>query len=76
MVAEGVASVTSEAKQRLTRLIGQDVRVGGNVSPVSVASQRLAQSLARSFEDKKQALALFEPPDQLTWASFGQPVAN
>lgn len=76
MVNEGVDSVTSEAKQRLARVIGHDVRIGGNVSPVSVASQRMAQSLARSFEDRKQGLALFEPPDALSWASFGQAAAN
>lgn len=76
MVNKGVDSVTSEAKQRLARVIGHDVRIGGNLSPVSVASQRMAQSLARSFEDRKQALALFEPPDALSWASFGQAAAN
>lgn len=76
MVDEGVDSVTSEAKLRLARLIGHDVRIGGNISPVSVASQRMAQSLARSFEDRKQALTLFEPPDALSWASFGHAAAH
>lgn len=76
MVDEGVDAVTSEAKLRLARLIGHDVRIGGNVSPVSVACQRLAQSLARSFEDRKQALMLFDPPDALSWASFGHAAAN
>ncbi|PZO87284.1 MAG: type II CRISPR-associated endonuclease Cas1 [Sphingomonas sanxanigenens] len=76
MVDEGVDSVTSEAKLRLARLIGHDVRIGGNISPVSVASQRMAQSLARSFEDRKQVLTLFEPPDALSWASFGHAAAH
>ncbi|MBB6193339.1 CRISPR-associated protein Cas1 [Sphingobium wenxiniae] len=76
MADEGVDSVTSEAKLRLARLIGHDVRIGGNISPVSVASQRMAQSLARSFEDRKQVLTLFEPPDALSWASFGQAAAH
>lgn len=75
MVNEGVGSVTPEAKQRLARLIGHDVRIGGNISPVSIASQRLAQSLARSFDEKKQVLTLFQPPDALSWASFGQAAA-
>jgi CRISPR-associated protein Cas1 len=76
MVDEGVDSITPEAKLRLARLIGHDVRIGGNVSPVSVASQRMAQSLARSFEDRKQSLTLFEAPDALSWASFGHAAAN
>jgi CRISPR-associated protein Cas1 len=76
MVDEGLDSVTSEAKLRLARLIGHDVRIGGNISPVSVASQRMAQSLARSFEDRKQVLTLFEPPDPLSWAGFGHAAAH
>src|SRR3546814_1367916 len=76
MIVEGIHTVTSEAKQRLARLIGHDLRLGGAVSPLSVATQRLAQSLARSFEERKSALALFDPPDPLDWASLGQPVAR
>src|SRR3546814_1302667 len=53
MTDEGVTTVTSDAKQRLVRLIGHDLRLGGAVSPVSMAAQRLAQSLARSFEERK-----------------------
>src|SRR3546814_11375637 len=67
----GVTTVTSDAKQRLVRLIGHDLRLGGAVSPVSMAAQRLAQSLARSFEERKPTLALFDPPDTLDWASLG-----
>src|SRR3546814_11648920 len=44
-------------------------------SPVSMAAQRLAQSLARSFEERKPTLALFDPPDTLDWASLGTPAA-
>src|SRR3546814_11310827 len=73
MTAEGVTTVTSDAKQRLVRLIGHDLRLGGAVSPVSMAAQRLAQSLARSFEERKPTLALFDPPDTLDWASLGPP---
>src|SRR3546814_239859 len=75
MTDEGVTTVTSDAKQRLVRLIGHDLRLGGAVSPVSMAAQRLAQSLARSFEERKPTLALFDPPDTLDWASLGQPAA-
>ena len=74
MTDEGINTVTSAAKQRLARLIGQDLRMGGAVSPVSGACQRLAQSLARSFEDRKSTLALFDPPDALGWSALGQPV--
>src|SRR3546814_3976602 len=62
MTDEGVTTVTSDAKQRLVRLIGHDLRLGGAVSPVSMAAQRLAHSLARSFEERKPTLALFDPP--------------
>ena len=75
MIGEGVETVTPDAKKRLARLIAHDVRLGGTISPVSVASQRLAQSLARSFEERKSALTLFDPPDALDWASLGQPAA-
>lgn len=75
MSEEGVDAVTTQAKQRLARLIGHDLRLGGVVSPMSVAAQRLAQSLARSFEERRSALALFDPPDPLDWASIGQSVA-
>jgi CRISPR-associated protein Cas1 len=76
MIGEGIESVTSEAKQRLARLIGQDVHLGGAISPVSVATQRLSQSLARSFEDRKPVLALFDPPSALEWTGFGQPAPS
>lgn len=73
MIGEGVEAVSPDAKKRLARLIAHDVRLGGAISPVSVATQRLAQSLARSFEERKSALTLFDPPDALNWASLGQP---
>lgn len=76
MVQEGVESVTADAKRRLARLIGEDVHLAGAISPVSVAAQRLAQSLARSFEERKPLLALFDPPDSLAWASLGQASAD
>lgn len=75
MSDEGIDAVTSEAKQRLARLIAHDLRLGGAISPVSVVCQRLAQSLARSFEERKPTLALFGALSALDWASLGQPVA-
>src|SRR3546814_11169142 len=47
MTDEGVTTVTSDAKQRLVRLIGNDLRLGGAVSPVSMEAQRLASALDR-----------------------------
>jgi CRISPR-associated protein Cas1 len=74
MIDEGIDSVVPGAKQRLARLISHDLRLDGAISPVSVATQRLAQSLARCFEERKSVLALFDPPDALDWASLGQPL--
>jgi CRISP-associated protein Cas1 len=71
MTGEGIDAVTPPIKRRLAHLIGADLRLDGAVSPVSVAAQRLAGSLARSFEDKRVALTLFEPPHPLEWAAFG-----
>ena len=75
MTDEGILAVTPTAKQRLARLISHDLRLGGVVSPVSVAAQRLAQSLARSFEERKSGLAVFDPPDALAWAALCQSMA-
>jgi len=64
--------VTSFAKQALARLIALDLRLTGEVSPVSVALTRLATSLAQSFETRKLALALPEPPDAAILSGLGQ----
>lgn len=51
LLREGVAEVTAAAKTRLAAVGGMDVEAAdGTVSPVSVAMQRLTQSLAVSFE--------------------------
>jgi CRISP-associated protein Cas1 len=73
LVDEAVGTVTPETKRRLARLISHDLFLKDAVSPVSVAAQRLAQSLARSFEERKPVLALFDPPD---WGSLGQGVES
>jgi CRISPR-associated protein Cas1 len=71
MVSDGTDAVTPETKRPLAHLIGADVRLEDALSPVSVAAQRLAVSLARSFESGKPALALFDAPDPLAWTGFG-----
>lgn len=70
LVAEGVQALDPAAKRRIARLIAFDVFIAAEASPVSVAAQRLAQSLARSFESGKAELALFTPPDVAGWAAI------
>ena len=72
MGAEGVDVVTPASKRPLAHLIGADLRLRGAVSPVSVAAQRLAGSLARSFETGTPSLTLFDPPDPLGWNALGR----
>lgn len=72
MVAEGIEVLDPLAKRRMARLIAFDVRVGDEASPVSVAAQRLAQSLARSFEIGRSELALFAPPFPAAWTAIGR----
>jgi CRISP-associated protein Cas1 len=70
MICDGIDSVTPETKKPLAHLIGADVRLDDAVSPVSIAAQRLALSLAKSFESGKPELAIFDPPDPLAWAGI------
>jgi CRISPR-associated protein Cas1 len=66
------ANVTPEAKQALARLIALDLPLGQVMSPVMVALNRLATSLAVSFENNRLELALARPPDALTLAGLGK----
>jgi CRISPR-associated protein Cas1 len=70
LISENITQVTPTAKQRLARLIAYDVNLGGTTSPISVAAQKLCQSLARSMENRKASLALFAPPSPLEWAGL------
>lgn len=70
MAAEGITVLDPEGKRRFARLIAFDLRIDGEASPASMAAARLAQSLARSFETGGPALALFEPPSPIEWASI------
>ncbi len=72
MVDEGIDALTPASKRRMARLIAFDVRIGGEASPVSIAAQRLAQSLARSFELGRAELALFSPPLPIEWGAIGR----
>jgi CRISP-associated protein Cas1 len=71
MVSEGVAELDPATKRRFARLIAFDVRVEGEMSPVSLAAVRLAQSLGRAFENGRPALTLFDPPEG-AWSALGQ----
>ena len=70
LLRSGVSQITPAAKHRLVRLIGCDLRANGEISPVSVMAERLALSVARSFETGKASLQLFDPPSALEWAAL------
>lgn len=72
MIADGAPALDPALKRRFARLIAFDLRIDGESSPVSVAAGRLAQSLARSFESGTPALALFDPPTPMEWASLAR----
>lgn len=70
MAEKGVEVLDPALKRRFARLIAFDLRIGGEMSPVSVAAQRLAQSVARAFETGRPEPALFDPPTQMEWAAL------
>ena len=72
MAEDGIDSLTPPLKRRFARLIAFDVQIDGEASPVSVAAQRLAQSLARAFETGRSELALFQPPTPIEWAALAR----
>ena len=72
MATEGVEGLDPPLKRRFARLIAFDLRIDGEASPVSVAAQRLAQSLARAFETGRPELQLFEPPTAIDWATLAR----
>lgn len=68
----GTEELDPPLKRRFARLISFDLRFGGETSPVSVAAQRLAQSLARAFETGRPTLQLFDPPVPIEWAALAR----
>jgi CRISP-associated protein Cas1 len=76
MLDEGTTEVDREAKARLAALISADVELTGATSPISVAAQRLAQSLASSFESRTLSLALFNTPQPLAWNAIARHVPD
>lgn len=71
--ADGVESVTSEAKRAYAGLIALDLRgPDGETTTVSLAAQRAAQTLAASFQSGRASdLVLPEPPSALELAGLG-----
>jgi CRISPR-associated protein Cas1 len=72
MTEDAIESLTPTLKRRFARLIAFDLQIDGEASPVSVAAQRLAQSLARAFEGGRPDLALFQPPTPIEWAALAR----
>ncbi|MGQ0661759.1 type II CRISPR-associated endonuclease Cas1 [Sphingosinicella sp.] len=72
MIEEGIDALDPPLKRRFARLIALDLRIAGEASPVSVAAQRLAQSLAKAFETGRAELALFDPPTPMEWAALAR----
>lgn len=71
LAAEGVDSVTADAKRRLATIGALDIDMGdGTVSPLSLAVTKLVHSLATSFETGKAALDL---PARPTHARDAEP---
>lgn len=68
MVDQGMDRLDPSLKRRFARLIAFDLRVGDEMSPVSIAAVRLAQSLARAFENGRPSLTLFDPPTPMEWS--------
>lgn len=72
IIEEGVEDLDGTTKARLVALLSADVELQGSTSPASVAVQRLAQSLAASFEQGRVELALFQPPAPLAWSAIAR----
>ncbi len=72
LAASGCADVTPEAKRAFARLIALDLPSDDGTTTVSMASTRLAQSIARCFEiGKASELTPPLPPSSLELASLG-----
>lgn len=71
LLARKVDHLDKIAKEALVRLIAVDLDFGENCSPVSVTLNKLAHSVAVSFETGKLALALPKPPTASEFAGLG-----
>jgi len=75
--AGGCGEVDDEAKQRLAELVVLDLQTAAGATPLGTCLERLAQSLARSFEERTVALDLPLKPLPLDFSQTGhQPVGR
>ncbi|MEM9840961.1 MAG: type II CRISPR-associated endonuclease Cas1 [Pseudomonadota bacterium] len=72
LVRNGVEDVTPEAKASLAAITGFDVKIGETYSPVSVAANRVAQSLSESFLQSDVRLELPAIPVATTLSPLGR----
>ncbi|MCP3736579.1 type II CRISPR-associated endonuclease Cas1 [Sphingomonas sp. RP10(2022)] len=72
MVAQGIDTLDPALKRRFARLIAFDLAIGTEMSPVSLAATRLAQSLARAFETGRPSLTVFDPPTPIEWSALAR----
>lgn len=77
LTARGIAAaagpdVTPDAKRRMAELIALDLPLAGEISPLSVSLSRLTVSLAQSFQARRLALALPQPPSPLVLSGLGR----
>ena len=72
LLSRGIVTVNSEAKQVLARLIAFDFDFGVSQTPLRVSLEKLAFSLANSFEGSKALLNLPKVPAPLELAGLGQ----
>ncbi|WP_296496528.1 type II CRISPR-associated endonuclease Cas1 [Phenylobacterium sp.] len=70
LIEAGVSEVTPDAKRRLASIIALDLRLDGEVTPLTVAIRRLAHSLVISFRDRRANLAIFDAPDRNSWSRW------
>jgi CRISPR-associated protein Cas1 len=70
LIKAGVSEVTPDAKRRLASIIAMDLRLGGEVTPLTVAIRRLAYSLVISFRDSRANLAIFDALDRDAWSRW------
>lgn len=70
LIARGETEVSPSTKQSLAEVMGHDVRIGDERSPVSVAVLRLAKSFAQSCEMESVSLALPASPSPMDLAAM------
>lgn len=70
LIDAGISEVTPEAKRRLASIIAMDLKVDGQMTPLTVAVRRLAHSLVVSFRERRPTLTIFDAPDQTAWSQW------